>query len=27
MPREVPCKRCSGFLVFLGRREKANIER
>jgi hypothetical protein len=27
MPREVPRKRCSGFLVIPGRREMANIER
>jgi hypothetical protein len=26
-PREVPHKRCSGFLVIPGRREMANIER
>jgi hypothetical protein len=26
-PREVPRKRCSGFLVIPGRREIANIER
>jgi hypothetical protein len=27
MPREVPRKRCSGFLVILGSRVMANIER
>jgi hypothetical protein len=27
MPREVPRKRCSGFLVIPGRKEMVNIER